>query len=110
MQKSSLTELAEHHLATARTASSGRSAQTLHGGHASTLRQTLIALSAGQQLDEHENPGEATVHVLRGTVRMSSGDDTCEAVAGDLITVPDARHSLHALHDAVVLLSVAKLP
>ncbi|GAB2584691.1 LuxR family transcriptional regulator [Paractinoplanes abujensis] len=109
MQKSSLTELAGQHLATARTASSGRSAHTVHGGHATTLRQTLIALAGGQQLDEHENPGEATVHVLHGTVRMIAGDDTCDAAAGEMIVVPDARHSLEALDDAVVLLSVAKI-
>ncbi|MFI1991003.1 cupin domain-containing protein [Actinoplanes sp. NPDC020271] len=109
MQKTSLTALAEQQLAAARAASSGRSAHTVHGGHASTLRQTLIALAGGQQLDEHENPGEATVHVLHGTVRMTAGDDTCEATAGEMIVVPDARHSLQALQDAVVLLSVAKI-
>jgi quercetin dioxygenase-like cupin family protein len=109
MQKSSLTDLAGRHLATARTAAAGRSAQTVHGGHASTLRQTVIALASGQALDEHENPGEATVHVLQGRVRMRAGDDTAEAVAGDLLVVPDARHSLAALQDSVILLTVAKL-
>ncbi|GLZ02054.1 cupin domain-containing protein [Actinoplanes sp. NBRC 103695] len=109
MQKSSLSELTEHHLTTARGASSGRSAQTLQGGHDSVLRQTLIALAEGQRLDEHENPGEATVHVLHGAVRLGSvTGDTCDGTAGDLLTVPDARHSLHALKDAVVLLTVAK--
>ena len=109
MRKSSLTELAQQHLATARTASSGRSAHTVHGGHASTLRQTLIALAAGQQLDEHENPGDATLHVLHGAVRMTAGADSCDAGAGELIVVPDARHGLQALQDTVVLLSVAKI-
>jgi quercetin dioxygenase-like cupin family protein len=109
MQKSSLSELAEHHLITARGASSGRSAQTLQGGHDSVLRQTLIALAEGQRLDEHENPGEATVQVLHGAVRLGSiTGDTCDAGAGDLLTVPDTRHSLHALQDAVFLLTVAK--
>lgn len=109
MQKTSLTEAAGRHLAAAREASSGRSAQTLHGGHANTLRQTIIALAAGQQLDEHENPGEATLHVLRGSVRMVTADDACDVSTGELITVPDARHRLEALQDAVVLLTVAKL-
>ena len=68
MQNESLTELVRHHLETARTASSGRSAQTLFGGHDNVLRQTLIALRAGSTLDEHENPGEATVQVLHGHV------------------------------------------
>jgi quercetin dioxygenase-like cupin family protein len=108
MQTTSLTDLAEEHLATARTAASGRSARTVVGGHDRALRQTLIALTEGQRLDEHENPGEATVHVLHGRVRMAAGTDTCDAAAGDLLVVPDTRHSLEALTDAVVLLTVAK--
>ena len=108
MQASSLTDLAEGQLAAARAASSGRSARTVVGGHDRTLRQTLIALIEGQRLDEHENPGEATVHVLHGHVRMSTDGDTCDAAAGELVVVPDARHSLVALTDSVVLLTVAK--
>ncbi|MFI7542537.1 cupin domain-containing protein [Actinoplanes sp. NPDC049599] len=109
MQKSSLADLAARHLDTARGSASGRSAETVIGGHTHTLRQTLIALRAGEALDEHENPGEATVHVLTGRVRLASGDTSCEGGAGDLLTVPDARHSLAALEDAAVLLTVAKL-
>ena len=105
MQKSSLTDLADRLLAAARDASSGRGAETVHGGHTSTMRQTVIALVAGQRLDEHENPGEATVHVLRGRVRLAAGAEGCDGAAGDLLLVPDARHSLAALEDAVVLLT-----
>ena len=35
--------------------------------------------------------------------------DACDAAAGDLLIVPDRRHSLEALDEAVVLLTVAKL-
>jgi quercetin dioxygenase-like cupin family protein len=108
MDTSSLHSLAEKHLAAAREASSGRSAHTVYGGHDRTLRQTVIALAAGQRLDEHENPGEATLHVLLGRVRMVAGDDRAEAGAGDLIVVPQARHHLEALADSAVLLTVAK--
>jgi quercetin dioxygenase-like cupin family protein len=107
---SSLPALATEHLETARTSSSGRSAHTVVGGHNRTLRQTLIALRGGQALDEHENPGEATVHVLSGRVRLVSQDTSWEGDTGDLLVVPDARHTLSALTDAVVLLTVAKLP
>lgn len=108
MQKVSLTALARAQLEAARNAASGRSAHTVYGGHEHTLRQTLIALAAGQRLNEHENPGEATVHVLHGRVRITAGDDSWEGSAGDLIIVPDARHSLLALGDAAVLLTVGK--
>jgi hypothetical protein len=58
----------------------------------------------------HDNPSEATVQVLHGRVRMISGTPSCEARTRDLLIVPDARHSLEALEDSAVLLSVAKLP
>jgi len=110
MEKYSLTALARQQLTHARTASAGRSAHTIYGGHEHVLRHTLIALLGGQELEEHENPGEATVHVLHGRVRLHSGDVTWEGTPGDLLVVPDARHSLEALEDSSVLLTVAKLP
>lgn len=109
MEKSSLTALAREQLKLARRAPSGRSAHTVYGGHEHVLRQTLIALAAGQSLDEHENPGEATVHVLQGRVRLAAGTVGWEGSPGDLINVPPARHTLEALEDSAVLLTVAKL-
>jgi quercetin dioxygenase-like cupin family protein len=108
MQKFSLDARAREHLERAVAAPTGRSAETIYGGHEHVLRQTLIALRSGTTLAEHENPGEATVLVLRGRVRLRSGDDAWEGMAGDLLAVPPARHSLEALQDAVVLLTVAK--
>ncbi|MGW5171610.1 cupin domain-containing protein [Streptomyces nodosus] len=108
MQKLSLDARVREHLGRAAASSTGRSAETLYGGHEHVLRQTLIALCAGTTLAEHENPGEATVLVLRGRVRLHSGDEAWEGMAGDLLLVPPARHSLEALEDAAALLTVAK--
>jgi quercetin dioxygenase-like cupin family protein len=108
MEKSSLTSLAREQLKLAKQASSGRSADTVYGGHEHVLRQTVIALVTGRELSEHENPGEATVHVLQGRVRLRGGGHEWEGSPGDLLIVPPARHSLEALEDSVVLLTVAK--
>ncbi|KAB8189609.1 LuxR family transcriptional regulator [Nonomuraea phyllanthi] len=108
MQKYSLEAKIREHLERAAASSTGRSSETVYGGHEHVLRQTLITLSAGTTLAEHENPGEATVLVLRGRVRLRSGDASWEGMAGDLLIVPPARHSLEAIEDAAALLTVAK--
>ncbi|MGZ8802079.1 MAG: cupin domain-containing protein [Mycobacterium sp.] len=108
MNKISLTALAREQSAAAERASSGRSAHTVYGGHEHVLRQTVIALSAGQKLDEHQSPGEATVHVLHGRVRLIAGQDSWEGSTGDLLVVPTSRHALEAIEASSVLLTVAK--
>lgn len=106
--KISLDAVAREQLENAATAPGARAARTVYGGHERVLRQTVVALIAGSVLAEHENPGEATVHVLSGRVRLHAGDSSWEGRRGDLITVPDSRHSLEALEDSSVLLTVAK--
>ncbi len=109
MEKLSLTAMVRQQLGLAEKATSGRSADTVYGGHEHVLRQTLIAMNQGTTLDEHENPGEATVHVLHGRVRLVAGDTSWDGSPGDLLSVPQARHSLVAVESSAVLLTVAKL-
>ncbi|MGW0159537.1 cupin domain-containing protein [Mycobacterium sp. NPDC003323] len=108
MEKISLTALAREHLETARAHNSGRSAHTVYGGHEHSLRQTLVALTAGNGLDEHESPGEATLQVLQGRVRLTTADAGWDGTAGDHLVVPPTRHGLEALEDSVILLTVVK--
>ena len=107
MRAASLERLGDEQLELARSAPSGRAAVTVHGGRQHDLRQTLIALASGHGLGEHESPGEATLQVLRGRVRLTAGDEQWEGEAGDHVVIPPARHDLWAATDAVVLLTVA---
>lgn len=108
MNKISLTALARQHLKAAHDAPNGRSAHTVYGGHEHMLRQTLMALTAGSVLEDHESPGEATLQVLQGRVRLTSPEATWDGSSGDYLTIPPIRHGLHAVDDSVVLLTVAK--
>ena len=96
MQRISLEALARQQVKLA-ASHSGHAADTVVGGHERMLRQTVIGLTAGSELGDHESPREATVYVLRGRVRLVSGDQSWEARTGDLLKAPDARHSLEAL-------------
>jgi quercetin dioxygenase-like cupin family protein len=108
MDSISLTALADELLAAAAEGSSGRAARTIHGGHDRMLRETVIAILAEHGLAEHESPGEATLQVLRGRVRLDSEPDTWEGSAGEHTIIPGRRHALTALEDCAVLLTVVK--
>ncbi|HZQ32510.1 MAG TPA: cupin domain-containing protein [Mycobacterium sp.] len=106
MDSLSLTAVADEQLARARQSNSGRSALTIYGGHEHFLRQTVIAIIGGRELSEHESPGEATLQVLAGEVKVTAEDNTWKGAVGDYLVIPPVRHSLQAVEDAVVLLTV----
>jgi quercetin dioxygenase-like cupin family protein len=106
MQSTRLTELAEQLLADARGAGTGRQARALVAPGEHRLRQTLIALTEGRRLGEHNSPGEATLQVLRGRVTLTTPTQTWSGATGDLVPIPPERHDLVAAEDSVVLLTV----
>lgn len=108
MQKFSLEAIAREQLNRALAVPAGRAAETVYGGSECALRQTVVALKQGTELAEHDNPGEATVHVLSGRVRLVAPETSWELRQGDLLIVPNARHSLLALSDATIVLTVVK--
>lgn len=110
MDSIALAELADQLLADAKKGTSGRSAKALIPGRERTMKQNMLALIAGHGLAEHDNPGEATLHVLRGHVTMTYGDTTWKGAAGDFGIIPDERHDLHAVEDSVVIISLVRKP
>lgn len=108
MEPISLETLTTDLFARARESQSGRAAHNLLAGREHPLSQTVIAIVGGHGLGEHESPGEATLHVLRGHVRFTAGASSCELTAGDFLPIPPERHAVDALEDSVLLLSVVK--
>ncbi|MEU7702324.1 cupin [Streptomyces sp. NPDC015492] len=100
--KLDLTALADEHMAAARTAPHGRSAHLIM--HDGVLRQSVIALTAGTSLDEHNAPPAASLQVLRGRVNLTMAGQAEEMSAGILRMLTE-RHGITALDDSVVLLT-----
>lgn len=98
--------LAAEQLAKAQASTAGRAAQTIVNAPDAKLRQTVLALAAGHALGDHESPGEATLHVLQGHVRLRAGGEEWDLEAGEHMSIPRERHDLSAIEDAVVLLTV----
>ncbi|GAB3108904.1 cupin domain-containing protein [Janibacter alkaliphilus] len=108
-QMTDLAALAEAHLEQARTSSAGRSSDVVTGTHG-TLKQLLLALTEGSALSEHDNPGEATLLVLAGSVTLRTADRSYAGDRGSYLLIPDERHDLVATTDAAVLLTFVKPP
>lgn len=106
MKTANLDDVVAEQLDAARAAGSGRSTSTICGGAGRTLRQAVMALTAGRGLAEHESPAEATLQVLAGHVQLNAGAASWQGRAGDYLVIPDERHDLQALEDSVVILTV----
>lgn len=91
----------------ARRSDARRAAQTLTPGPGAAMTQTVLAVCAGQALNEHENPGMATLQLLQGRVRLLADGDAVEIAAGQWVPIPPTRHAVEVAEDAVMLLTVA---
>ena len=69
------------------------------------LRVAGIGLRAGSELAEHSNPGEAVLQLLRGSATLRWPGGSHDLIAGMLVTIPQATHSVLAHEDSVLLLS-----
>lgn len=74
------------------------------------LRMTAISFDTGGELPSHRNPGEATLQVVRGRIRLIDDTREIEADAGTIVRVPDGIHRVDALEPSVVMLTAISLP
>ncbi|MDO5493246.1 MAG: LuxR family transcriptional regulator [Nesterenkonia sp.] len=106
-QTTNLITLGEELLGQARESAHGRAARSVRGGDV-PMRQTLLALTADSELAEHEAPRDAVLYVLIGDLRLITSDHEWELTTGDVVPIPQARHSVQADSDAVFLLTVLR--
>lgn len=74
-------------------------------GDAARMRVIGIGIAAGHVLPEHDNPGEAMLQVLAGSVTLLSADGREVPLAtGMLAPIPQARHRVEAHETSALLL------
>ena len=100
-----LPSLAAELLDRARESSSGRAAKQVYA--VGPLRAVVIGLTEGGQLAEHNAPPAATLQCVSGNARLVAGDRSWVVTPGQLVAIPPERHSVDALSDCALLLSVA---
>lgn len=97
-----LTDVMTKAIDLAREAPNGRHAELLI--HDGPLRQTVIALTEGAQLAEHNSPPAASIQVIRGSLKVT-GQDPVVLEGGHIEALTHFRHAVEALEDTVFLLT-----
>lgn len=86
---------------------SGRNGRTLL--KSGPLRVTLVVMSAGGEIPEHNAEGPITVHVLDGTIRFSAGGQDHDIRAGGVLTAgPGVAHHVSSRNGGAFLLTVVQ--
>ncbi|WP_427017197.1 cupin domain-containing protein [Pseudarthrobacter sp. P1] len=98
-----LNAIAKDHLRAAMASEHGRSAVLV--AQDGPLRQTVLALKEGVSMGEHNAPHAATLYVLEGSIAVVSAGGRLVLGEGQLAVVPQERHAVEALEDAVFLLT-----
>ncbi len=85
---------------------SRRAGRTVYRGDG--VRQTMVVLLNGAHMAEHSSPQEGFIHVTQGAIRVDGHKRSWEIFTGQLLPVPPERHSVTALEDAVLTLTVLR--
>lgn len=97
-------------LAEARGLAAGRSARTLTPGAGAAMKQSLLALTAGERLQDHVAPGPTTLLGITGTIVLHGRGEGVTLTDGVWATCPSGVHSLEAISDAVAMITVVPVP
>lgn len=87
-------------------AASKRAGSTVYRGNG--VRQTMVVLLQDAEMAEHSSPEEGFIHVIQGAIRLDGDNRSWEVSAGQLLPVPPERHSVTALDDTVLTLTVLR--
>ncbi len=75
------------------------------------LKVVLMALDHGQELSDHAASMPAVIQILRGSARVSLGDDSHDLKEGDWVHMSAGlRHAVAAKTPTVLLLTLLKQP
>src|SRR5699024_1599926 len=85
---------------TVRAADNGRHAELIIND--GPLRQTVIALTTGTELAEHNSPPAASIHVIHGALRIT-GEEPTVIEGGEIEALTHFRHAVEAIEDTVFL-------
>jgi quercetin dioxygenase-like cupin family protein len=73
-----------------------------------TLRLTLVGLSPGGAIHEHEAKGPVTIHVLAGELELTAGGETRVHRSAALIVLDQrVRHAVSSSAGAMFLLTIS---
>ena len=101
----SLMSMAEKLTEEATSATSGRASLTLAHGKEMTL--VLVALKAGNTLEEHQAPAAATVITLSGNIIFTTHAEKITLDQGEAVTfTADILHAVYASEDSVFLIVI----
>ena len=83
-----------------------RNSITLRKGEG--MNVVLVAMKAGDRIEEHAAPGPSSLSVREGRIRFMVAEEVAEAGSDTLLTCDaDVRHKVEALSEAVCLLTIA---
>ena len=72
-------------------------------------KEIRICMRTGNTMQEHKAPGAITIMVITGRVRIGSLNEQTELVSGEMLYFgPNVPHSLEALEESVVRLTLSK--